>query len=124
MVVPNAASARDNGNSKNKFSSDLLNKLWELTLINKYKSPVEPPLVPASPFPASLILVPSSTPFGMVTEIFLDACFLPWPLQSLQGLVISSPFPLHWGQVWCTVKKPWLDLILPLPPQYEHLSGE
>jgi hypothetical protein len=26
MVVPNAASARESGNSKNKFSSDLLNK--------------------------------------------------------------------------------------------------
>ena len=39
-------------------------------LINKYKSPLAPPLVPASPFPASLILVPSSTPLGIVTDIF------------------------------------------------------
>ena len=92
--------------------------------MNKYKSPVVPPLDPASPFPANLILVPSSTPLGIVTEIFLDACFLPWPLQSVQGFVISSPFPLHWGHVCWTVKKPWFDLILPLPPQYEHLSGE
>ena len=77
MVVPKAASAKESGNSKNKFSSDLLNKLCELTLINKYRSPVAPPLVPASPLPASLILVPSSTPLGIVTEILLDACFLP-----------------------------------------------
>ena len=41
-------------------------------LINRYRSPVTPPLVPASPFPASLILVPSSTPFGIVTDIFLE----------------------------------------------------
>ena len=117
IVVPNAASANDRGNSKNKFSSDLLNNSWEWTFINKYKSPVAPPLLPASPFPASLILVPSSTPLGMVTDIFLDVCFLPWPLQSLHGLVISSPLPLHCGHVCWTVKKPWLDLILPLPPQ-------
>ena len=56
--------------------------------MNKYKSPLAPPRVPASPLPASLILVPSSTPFGIVTEIFLEAGLLPWPLQSVQGLVI------------------------------------
>ena len=117
MVVPSAASARESGNSKNKFSSDLLNKSWEWTLINKYRSPVAPPLLPASPFPANLILVPSSTPFGIVTDIFLDACFFPCPLQSLHGFVISSPLPLHWGHVCWTVKKPWLDLIFPFPPQ-------
>ena len=117
IVVPRAASAIDIGNSKNKFSSDLLKSSWEWTLINKYKSPVAPPLLPASPLPANLIRVPSSTPFGIVTDIFLDACFLPWPLQSLHGFVISSPLPLHWGQVCWTVKKPWLDLTFPFPPQ-------
>jgi len=34
-VVPKAASAKERGNSKNKFSSDLLNKLCEFTLINR-----------------------------------------------------------------------------------------
>ena len=29
------------------------------------------------------------------SDIFFEACFLPSPLQSLQGLVISSPLPLH-----------------------------
>ena len=72
------------------------NNVWnELTLTNKYKSPVDPPLLPASPFPANLILVPSSTPLGIVTDILLEACLFPRPLQSLQGLLISSPFPLH-----------------------------
>ena len=81
--------------SSKKNKNFKLVTLTENRVINKYKSPVAPPLVPASPFPASLILVPSSTPCGMVTDIFFDACFLPCPLQSLQGLVISSPFPLH-----------------------------
>ena len=77
IVVPKAASASDIGNSKNKFSSDRLNKLCEFTLTNKYKSPVDPPLLPASPFPANRILVPSSTPLGIVTAIFLEACVFP-----------------------------------------------
>ena len=36
--------------------------------MNKYKSPLPAPLDPASPFPESLILVPSSTPLGIVTD--------------------------------------------------------
>ena len=63
--------------------------------MNKYKSPVVPPLVPASPFPASLILVPSSTPLGIVTDIFFEICLFPCPPQSVQGFVISSPLPAH-----------------------------
>ena len=70
MVVPRAASAIDIGNSKNKFTSDLLKRSCDSILMNKYKSPLVPPLVPASPFPASLIRVPSSTPLGIVTDIF------------------------------------------------------
>ena len=99
IVVPRAASAIEIGNSKNKFTSDLLNKSCDLTFMNKYKSPVAPPLVPASPFPASLILVPSSTPLGIVTDIFFEVCLFPCPLQSVQGFVISSPLPAHCGHV-------------------------
>ena len=77
IEVPNAASAIEIGHSKNKFSSDLLNKSWEYTFTNKYKSPLLPPLVPASPLPDNLILVPSSTPFGIVTDSLLEDCFLP-----------------------------------------------
>ena len=124
IVVPKAASAIEIGHSKNKFSSDLLNSSWDLTLMNKYKSPLAPPLVPASPLPDNLIRVPSSTPWGIVTANFLDVCLFPWPLQSLHGCVISSPLPAHCGQVCWTVKKPWLVLTLPFPPQYVHLSGE
>ena len=95
IVVPKAASAMDIGNSKNKFTSDLLKSSWVLTFINKYKSPLAPPLIPASPLPANLILVPSSTPFGIVTDTFFEVCLFPCPLQSLHGLVISSPLPAH-----------------------------
>ena len=123
MFVPSAASATEIGNSKNKFTSDLLNRSCDLILINKYKSPPAPPLVPASPLPARRILVPSSTPLGIVTDNFFEACLFPCPLQSEHGLVISSPLPAHWGHVCWTVKNPWFDLTFPFPPQYVHLSG-
>ena len=99
IVVPRAASAIEIGNSKNKFTSDLLNNWCDSTFIKRYKSPLAPPLVPASPLPANLILVPSSTPFGIVTDTFFDVCLFPCPLQSLHGFVISSPLPEHCGQV-------------------------
>ena len=57
--------------------------------MNKYKSPLPAPLEPASPLPANLILVPSSTPFGIVTDNLFEVCFLPCPPQPTQGLVIS-----------------------------------
>ena len=86
--------------------------------INKYKSPLIPPLVPASPFPASLILVPSSTPFGIVTEIFFEVCLFPCPLQSVQGLVISSPQPAHNSPPPLTYYSIWLSMnILVLDPK-------
>ena len=53
-------------------SKQALSSIGQVYLMNKYKSPLAPPLVPASPFPASLILVPSSTPFGIVTDTFFD----------------------------------------------------
>ena len=93
--VPSAASAIDMGNSKNKFSSDLLKKSCEYTFINKYRSPLPAPLDPASPFPVNLIFVPSSTPFGIVTDSFFDVCFFPCPPQLEHGFVISSPDPEH-----------------------------
>jgi len=82
IVVPNAASAIEIGNSKNKFTSDLLKRSCDLILINKYKSPLVPPLVPASPLPARRILVPSSTPLGIVTDIFFEVFLFLFPLHS------------------------------------------
>jgi len=53
----------------------------------------------------------------------LFVCFFPEPPQLLQGFLISSPLPAHWGHVCWTVKKPWLDLTLPCPPHVEHGLG-
>ena len=73
--------------------------------------------------PDNLILVPSSTPFGILVNIFFLLCFLPIPWQSLHGLEICSPAPAHSGQVCWIVKKPWLDLTWPCPPQVEQEIG-
>ena len=56
--------------------------------------------MPASPFPDILILVPSSTPFGILVNIFFLVCFLPIPLQFVHGFEICSPDPAHPGHVW------------------------
>ena len=34
-------------------------------------------------------------PLGIVTDNFFEVCLFPCPLQSLHGLVISSPLPAH-----------------------------
>ena len=98
-VAPSAASANEIGNSKKRFSSDLLKILWSLIDTKIYKSPFPPPFIPASPLLANLILVPSSTPFGILVYIFFLVCFLPIPLHSLHRLEICSPEPAHSGQV-------------------------
>ena len=59
--------------------------------MKRYKSPFAPPLLPASPFPDNLILVPSSTPFGILTVTFSLPCVFPLPLQLLHGSPIVSP---------------------------------
>ena len=67
--------------------------------------------------------MPSSTPFGILVNIFFLVRFLPIPLHSLQGLEICSPEPAHSGQVCWIVKKPWLDLTWPWPPHIEQAIG-
>src|SRR5436190_19670560 len=63
----------------------------------RYRSPDEPPLIPACPFPATRTLDPLSTPGGMLTRMV--SCF---------G---SVPRPLHCGQ---GARK------CPSPPQAGH----
>ena len=50
-------------------------------------------VVPASPFPASLILVPSSTPLGIVTEIFSFFSYLDTP-ESKLSTSSEDTFPI------------------------------
>ena len=83
----------------------------------KYKSPAVPPFLPASPSPATRIRVPSSTPAGIFTDNDFSLLITPVPEQCLQGLAIILPVPLHVLQVLSIVKKPWLLLTFPLPPQ-------
>ena len=44
-----------------------------------YKSPAWPPLIPASPSPATRILLPSSTPAGILTDKVFSFLTLPSP---------------------------------------------
>ena len=76
---------------------EFLEKYYQLMVIdiNKYRSPLDPPLDPASPLPDTLILVPSSTPFGILTVTFSFDCTFPLPLHLLHGSLIISPYPLH-----------------------------
>jgi len=69
--------------------------------------------MPASPSPASLILVPSSTPAGISTDKVRSRVWRPLPLQAVQGSEITSPTPWQDGQVRSMVKKPWLARTLP-----------
>ena len=93
------------------------------TSIKIYKSPDCPPLIPASPSPASLILVPVSTPGGMLTLSFFDFSTLPCPLHKRQGFFMIWPLPEQVGQVLSTVKKPCCALTFPIPEQVGHEVG-
>ena len=71
-----------------------------------YRSPDGEPLSPASPSPESLILVPSSTPGGIVTDKVFSFRTRPDPEQDLQAIFITCPLPWHVGHVRSIVKKP------------------
>ena len=82
-----------------------------------YRSPECPPLIPASPSPVKRILVPVSTPAGILTLSFFDFSTLPCPLQRRHGFFIICPRPEHVGQVLSTVKNPCCALTFPTPEQ-------
>ena len=71
-----------------------------------YKSPEVPEFLPTSPSPDIRILVPSSTPGGILTERDFSLLTTPVPEHFLQGFVIVLPVPEHSGQVLSIVKKP------------------
>ena len=85
-----------------------------------YKSPDAPEFLPASPSPDILILVPSSTPAGILTERDFSLLITPSPPHFLQGFVIVLPVPEQLLQVLSIVKNPWLALTFPLPLQTVH----
>ena len=78
---------------------------------------------PASPSPASLILVPSSTPAGMFTDSVRSLVTRPCPEQAPQGSEITRPRPWQVGQVRSTVKKPEDVRTAPWPLQVGQVLG-
>src|SRR5882762_7739516 len=85
------------------------------------RSPGEPPLSPALPFPFILNCMPSCTPAGISILIVSSPYTLPSPLQALHLAVTVVPSPLQVGQVVtvciCPKKVLVTRLTWPLPPQ-------
>jgi molecular chaperone DnaJ len=63
-----------------------------------YKSTFPAPLCPGSPSPDMRILVPVSTPAGIVTDIVFCFFTCPVPLHFKHGFLIEEPSPPHVGQ--------------------------
>lgn len=76
-----------------------------------------PPLLPGSPLPAERMRMPSLMPAGIFTSSVFWRLILPAPLQLVQGSGMILPVPWQWGQVCCTLKKPWRMCTVPEPPQ-------
>ena len=71
-----------------------------------YKSPLGPPLIPASPWPPNLNVCSSSIPDGTFTLILASFLILPSPLQFVQVCKIFLPLPRHSGHVDCVCMRP------------------
>src|SRR3989344_6740507 len=85
------------------------------TLTNR--SPEGPPFSTASPSPAILSLVPSSTPGGISIFIFFVLSTTPVPWHCLHGFFMVVPSPwhvLHVVTVW-NMPKGVLFVCLPAP---------
>ena len=59
----------------------------------------------------------------MLTESERSFSTRPAPLQVLQGFLMIWPRPEQVGQVFSTVKKPWLARTLPMPEQVGQVVG-
>ena len=95
------------------FSSSLSNNLSFCTSTKIYKSPFPAPLCPGSPSPEIRILVPVSTPAGIVTEIVFCYLTCPVPLHFKHGFLMDEPSPPQVGQGRSIEKKPCVDLTFP-----------
>ena len=83
----------------------------------------EPPRNPASPWPASLMRCPSSTPGGIRTLIVRVRVVTPVPLHSSQGFSMIDPLPRHSVHGSENPNAPWLRLTTPAPLQLGHTFG-
>src|SRR5215470_15127210 len=67
--------------------------------------------------------VPSSTPWGMLTDNVRSLVTRPEPRQLAHGSSIVSPRPWQLVQVRSMVKNPWLARTLPWPAHVEQVDG-
>src|SRR5215469_10714416 len=67
--------------------------------------------------------VPSSTPWGMLTDSVRSRVTRPEPEQDGQASSIIWPRPWQPGQVRSSVKKPWAWRTRPAPPQVAQVFG-
>jgi len=68
------------------------------------KSPPGPPLVDEWPLPETRIVYPESTPLGILTDSTAEVFFVPAPLQSGHGCLMTLPVPLHlWQSVYIAI---------------------
>ena len=81
------------------------------------------PLCPASPSPDIRILVPVSTPAGIVTAIVFCFLIFPVPLHFRQGFFIEVPSPPQVGQGRSMEKNPDVDLTFPWPLHVTQVLG-
>src|SRR5262249_15388540 len=120
---PNAARTMDIGTRQYKPAPPRWKTECAPSARKMKRPPAGPPRPPASPSPASLMRVPSSTPAGMLTESARSRVTRPEPEQDGQGLSITWPRPWQLGQVRSRVKKPWAWRIRPWPPQVGQAFG-
>src|ERR1700760_2101903 len=114
-VVPSASSLKLTGTVTVRSSPSRANTLSDLTCTVTNRSPDGAPRRPASPWPASLIRWPSSTPGGIRTLIVRVRVVTPVPLHSSQGCSMIDPLPRHSVHGSEKPKAPWLRLITPAP---------
>src|SRR3984893_15426229 len=127
ITAPRIASGVVSGNSTPRFSPARLNTGDSATRVITYRSPggpASPPTrMPGSPFPASLIRLPSRTPAGTLTRRRRTLRCAAEPPQVGQGSSITVPEPPQLEQ-GCEIEKiPWLCDSTPRPLQTGHTLG-
>src|ERR1700736_2803957 len=127
ITAPRIASGIVSGTSTSRFSPAGLNTGDSATRVITYRSPggpASPPTrMPGSPFPASLIRLPSRTPAGTLTRRRRTLRGAPEPPQGGQGSSITVPEPPQLEQ-GCEIEKiPWLCDSTPRPLQTGHTLG-
>ena len=126
IVLPSASSGKVTGTvtmRSSGLSFDRPNTRCGVTCTLTYRSPAGAPPRPGSPWPASLIRCPSSTPAGtrMVSERV--RVLTPSPPHSGHGSSMIRPVPRQSRHGSENANAPWLRLIRPRPEHVGHCRG-